>query len=69
MSFRKYIAWLDGYSVAVGSLAEVRAKAREIWASELFQKYAKDCTVLKVTTYGRQSFVESITLRKGRDNV
>ena len=64
MKDRKYIAWLNGASIAVGGLAEVEAKARAWAKSPEWNAFPpKDGrTVLKITTYGRQLFVKSIIL-------
>lgn len=63
MAFPKYIAWLDGFSVAVGTLAEVERKAREHHATENYQHWqdGRDST-LRITTYGAQKFVKQIIL-------
>lgn len=61
MAFPKYIAWLNGTSVATGSISEVEAKAREIAASDQWQQH-NSATTLKITTYGKQQFVKSVVL-------
>lgn len=64
MAFPKYIAWLNGDSVAVGTRKEVERKAREIAASPRFREWLPpDGHVkLKITTYGAQRFVEAYEL-------
>jgi hypothetical protein len=59
-----YVAWLDGTSVARGSLADVRAKAKAIFESDRWQEHgARDGrSVLKITRGARQYFVEAQTL-------
>ena len=65
MAFPKYIAWLNGTSVAVGSQSEVEQKARDIFASKLWQDtHQGKETTLKITTYGKQLFTKSIVLSK-----
>jgi hypothetical protein len=63
MAFPKYIAWLNGVSVACGTQAEVRAKAIRIFESKLWQdRHIDKQTVLRITTYGSQRFVSSEVL-------
>lgn len=60
-----YVAWLDGHSVAVGTLSGVEAKARQIFHSENYQRFCGPTTTLKITRGPRQLFVKSIVLTKG----
>lgn len=60
----KYVAWLDGQSVAVGGLKEVKKKAIEIFQSPLWQETAGNTANLKITTYGKQQFVTSLILKQ-----
>ena len=63
MVFPKYIAWLNGTSVAVGTLTHVRTKAIEIFQSPNWQAFeAHKGTILRVSTYGAQKFVSSEVL-------
>lgn len=56
-----YIAWLNGQSVAMGTLREVEEKARVIADSEDWRRWEKK-TTLKITRGARQYFVKSIEL-------
>jgi hypothetical protein len=65
---RDYIAWLrvgnaPACSVARGSLAEVRAKARAVFETPLWQENHDEPTQCRITKGARQSFVESIIWR------
>lgn len=63
---KDYIAWLNGCSVARGTLAQVEAKAREIFATPRWQEHHADKpTVLRITRGARQSFVKSVELTPG----
>lgn len=61
----KFIAWVNGNSVAVGKRNEVEAKAREfVRTSRYYGEMRPEMPVtLKITTYGRQQFVKAIVLR------
>ena len=61
---KNFIAWLNGVSVACGTLRDVEARAREIFSSVLWQTHegSKGQTVLRITRGSRQSFVKSILL-------
>ena len=59
-----YVAWLGGASVARGTLTEVERKAREVFATPLYQEFAKAETTLRITRGTRQLFVKSIVLTK-----
>ena len=61
-----YVAWLNGQSVARGSLATVEAKAREIAATPRYLEWTPGTIILKITRGARQLFVKSIVL-KGED--
>ncbi len=58
---RDYVAWLNGTSVARGTLKEVDAKARRIADSSLWKEFHVS-TTLKVTRGTRQLFVSSVRL-------
>jgi hypothetical protein len=62
MKHRRYIAWLNGQSVAIGGQAEVEKKAKDIFHSALYQEHRRKPATLKITTDGRQLFVKSIIL-------
>ncbi len=54
-SARKYIAWLDGFSVAVGATpADVERDAVAIFMSPNWQAWGKPCVTLRITTYGQK---------------
>ena len=55
---KDYIAWLNGASVARGTLAQVRAKAIEIFKSEGHKE-----TILRITRGSGQYFVSSEVLK------
>lgn len=57
-----YMAWLNGASVAVGTMREVEAKAREIAATPLWREW-NPTTTLRITSGARQLFCKSIILR------
>jgi hypothetical protein len=63
---KRYIAWLgkDGIfdSVATGTVKECEQKAREIYASPLYQQFSKERNVLRITSDGKQLFVKAIEL-------
>jgi len=61
---QKYIAWLDGHSVALGSLSYVEARAREIFHSEDYQRFCGPTATLRITRGSRQLFVKSVILTK-----
>ena len=63
----EYIAWLNGNSVARGTLTQVEAKAREVFATPHFQEWGlkNGAAVLRITRGARQMFVKSIILGKG----
>lgn len=56
---RKYIAWLNGCSVAIGpTVAHVESAALELFRSERWQlTHAGKPTTLRITTYGSQRLV------------
>ena len=56
-----YIAWLNGASVARGTLAHVERVAREIAATPRWLEY-NPTTTLRITRGARQLFVKSIVL-------
>lgn len=67
MTFSKYVAWLGGQSVAVGTRSAVEARAREIADSEAYRAFGYDKngeTVLRITNGARQLFVASYILHK-----
>ena len=61
-----YIAWLNGSSVARGTLSAVEAKAREVYATPAFQEYGlkNGAALLRITRGAKQYFVKSILLGK-----
>ncbi len=59
---RDYIAWLNGHSVARGTLSAVESKAREIAATPAFKEFGGNPVVLRITRGARQLFVKSIIL-------
>lgn len=61
-TFGAYTAWLNGNSVARGSLADVERKAREIANSPLWLEWNQH-TVMKITRGPKQLFVKAINLR------
>jgi len=58
---KDYIAWLNGTSVAVGTLTQVENKAREIAATERWKEYNLKTTI-RITRGARQVFVKSFEL-------
>ena len=56
-----YIAWLNGTSVARGTLADVEAKAREIAATPRWRAWHAT-TTLRITRGARQLLVKSIII-------
>lgn len=64
-----YIAWLDGHSVARGTLSHCRDKARAVFNSECWRLVeTKPHATLRITRGARQSFVESIILHRERQS-
>ncbi len=61
---RDYVAWLNGQSVARGTLSHVDAEARKIAATPAYQEWEgpKGIT-LRITRGAEQLFVKSIILR------
>jgi hypothetical protein len=60
---RKFIAWLNGCSVAIGPTAEdVEATARQLAASDRWRETNPKGTILRVTTYGSQRLVKEEAL-------
>ena len=59
-----YVAWINGSSIARGTLAEVERKARAHIASPEWQAYGlKDGgTFMRITRGPRQSFVKSVRI-------
>jgi hypothetical protein len=58
---RDYVAWLNGQSVAVGTLSHVESKAREIASTPLMIANEKEA-VMRITRGARQMFVKSVVL-------
>lgn len=63
---KNYVAWLNGQSVATGTIREVQAKAEQIFQSEKWQTFEGPQATLKITRGPRQLFVKSIILRVGK---
>lgn len=64
---RNFVAWLNGCSVAVGSLKDVERRARDVHASALWQEHeAPKGTTLRITSGARQAFVKSVVLNDPR---
>lgn len=61
---KDYEAWLNGYSVARGTLANVELVARKVYATPNWQEFeaSKGPTTLKITRGARQLFVKAIVL-------
>ncbi len=56
----KYIAWINGTSVAMGTKREVETKALAVIKSDRFKLWNEGKEVnLRITTYGSQLFVSS----------
>ena len=60
---KNYVAWLDGQSVATGTLREVQDKAKQIFRSNNWQAFEGNQATLKITRGPRQLFVKSIILQ------
>lgn len=62
----QYIAWLNGFSVARGTLLEVEQKAMEIIASPSYQEFGfrNGKTELKITKGSRQIYLKSTMIQK-----
>ncbi len=56
---KDYVAWLNGTSVASGTLAEVERKAKEIFKSALWQENEGTTATLRITRTAKQLFVTS----------
>lgn len=60
-----YVAWLDGQSVARGTLADVERLARETFATPRYQEWRHgQPSTLRITRGPRQLFVKSIILQE-----
>ena len=59
---KDYTAWLNGQSVASGTLREVDKKAKAIFLSENWQTFEGE-TTLRITRGARQLFVKSVILK------
>lgn len=66
MRNRRYIAWLDGQSVAVGRQKDVKAQAVKAFRESTWGKMGEwPRATLKITTAcPRQMFVESVDLER-----
>lgn len=61
-SNRKYIAWVDHTSVAVGPTVQaVVAQARQIVCHPRWQNLGPGYPEIRVTTYGQQRYVTTAT--------
>ena len=59
---KDYVAWLNGQSVATGTVREVQAVAERIFRSDNWQTFEGSQATLKITRGARQLFVKSIIL-------
>ena len=66
----KYIAWLNGCSVATGTIPECEAHARRIFDTTTWQDtHIGKPTTLRITTYGRQTLVSETRLDSATPSV
>jgi len=58
---RDYTAWLNGHSVATGTLSQVERKAQEVASTPLWIMNEKEA-ILRITRGHKQLFVKSVVL-------
>jgi len=63
MAFPTYIAWLNGCSVASGSLAHCKAEAAKVVRSARWQSRHPGPATVRITQGARQLFAAALEIR------